>query len=72
MCPSGATANFFFREGEAAPLRRVKLRSGDAVVFPANSATAIYHGIDSLEEDAPSWWPHPQFARVCVQYRQQF
>lgn len=69
----GATANFEFFVGttQAIPdkMERVQLHSGDAVIFPTDGKSSVWHRITGFEDNVPQWFDVPSFVRVCVQYR---
>ncbi len=70
----GCTALFYFRVGgSSAPLHRVRVESGDAILFPTFGDDHVWHGIECFEPDsAPSWFSFRDYCRLCVQFRSSY
>jgi hypothetical protein len=71
----GATANFFFQIGSRKERQKtekqfVKVKSGDCIVFPTDRFSAVFHGIESFDDDKPEYFNCLHYERICIQYRQ--
>jgi hypothetical protein len=67
----GATARFFFCVGDGEK-KTLNLKSGDAIAFPTCGKTKVFHGIESFDDDKPSWFVLRDYARVCIQFRSTY
>lgn len=67
----GATTDFYFKVGTEEEIS-VKIKSGDAVMFPSHGAANVLHGIRGFDDDCPEWFKFENFRRLCIQYRQSF